>query len=118
MGFSPGQVHYGFNETKEMTVKHSWGERVITQLSSHGGRSITRILSTQSESACSKTISVSGPLYLRSHLSLHPWHCHHSSLISALLQLCSSCATVWPRALGGALYIESITSIAHICVVS
>ena len=29
MGFSPRQVHYGFSVTKEMTVKHSWGERVI-----------------------------------------------------------------------------------------
>ena len=29
VGFSPGQVHYGFNVTKEMTVKHSWEERVI-----------------------------------------------------------------------------------------
>ena len=29
MGFSPGQVHYGFNETKETKVERSWGERVI-----------------------------------------------------------------------------------------
>ena len=29
MGFSPGQVHYGFHVTKEITVECSWGERVI-----------------------------------------------------------------------------------------
>ena len=29
MGFSPQEVHYGFSVTKEMTVEHSWGERVI-----------------------------------------------------------------------------------------
>ena len=29
MGFSPRQVRYGFSVTKEMTVEHSWGERVI-----------------------------------------------------------------------------------------
>ena len=33
MGFSPRQVHYGFNVTKEMTVEHSWGERVISNFS-------------------------------------------------------------------------------------
>ena len=29
MGFSPGQVHYRFNVTKELTAESSWGERVI-----------------------------------------------------------------------------------------
>ena len=32
MGFSPRQVHYGFSVTKEMTMEHSWGKRVYTQL--------------------------------------------------------------------------------------
>ena len=64
-GFSPRQVHYGFNVTKEITVERSWGERVYTQLYSHGGRSITEIPSTQSESACSKLVSASGPLRQR-----------------------------------------------------
>ena len=93
MGFSPGQVHYGYNEMKKMTVKHSWGERVYTQLYSHGGRSITRIPFTQSEPACSKLLCASGPLCPCSHLSLCPRHCHHSSLCSpTALQPCSHAA--------------------------
>ena len=116
MGFSPRQVHYGFNETKEMTVEHFGGERVYTQLYSHGGRSITRVLSTQSKSACSKLVSASGPLCLHNRpLGLCPQHCHHSSLCSVFLQPCSR-ATVSPRPLGGALYIESIaTYCPHVC---
>ena len=109
VGFNPEEVHYGFSETKEMTVEHSWVERVYTQLYSPSGRSVTRIPSTQSESACSKPVSASGPLCHHSHLSLCPRHCHHSSLCSALLQPCS-CATVFPRALGRALYCPQVCS--------
>ena len=32
MGFSPGQVHYGFNVTKEMTVECSWVEGLYPTL--------------------------------------------------------------------------------------
>ena len=38
MVFSPGQAHYGFNVTKEMTVERSWGERVYYPACSPGGR--------------------------------------------------------------------------------
>ena len=60
-----------------------------TQLYFHGGRSITRIPSTQSESACSKPVPASGPLYLKSRPILCRQHCHHSSLCyPATLQPC------------------------------
>lgn len=39
------------------------GPKSYTQLYFHGGRSITRILSTQNESACSNLVSASGPLW-------------------------------------------------------
>ena len=65
------------------------GWKGYTQLYSHGGRSITRLLSTQSEFAESKPVSASGPLCPHSHLNLCPRRCHHSSLYSpAALQLC------------------------------
>ena len=125
MGFSPGQVHYGFNVTKEMTVEHSSGVRVVPNfistvagqsLKSHSlraslhaaSRSLPLGLSTRtviphshplSPSVCT-AVSHSCPL------GLCPRHCHHSSLCSALLQPCSP-ATVSPRVLGGALYIVS-----------
>ena len=37
MVFSSLEVHYGFNETKKMTMELSWDQRVYTQLYSHGG---------------------------------------------------------------------------------
>ena len=67
----------------------------MPRLYSHGGRSVTRILSTQSESAGSKLVSASGPL------SLCPQCCLHSSLCSP--------AAMQPTALGRALYVESVT---------
>ena len=87
-----------------------------TQLYFHSGRSITKILFTQREFACSKPVYASGPLCPHSRpLGLCPWCCHHCSLCSALLQPCS-CATVSLRALGRALYIESIaTYCPHVC---
>ena len=89
MGFSSEQVHCGFSGTEKMTVEHPWGERVYTQLYSHGGRSITRISSTQRV----------GLSTTHSCLSLCPRCCNHSSLCSpAAMQL---------TALGGVLYIVS-----------
>ena len=87
-----------------------------------GGRSVTRILSTQSKSACSKLVSASGPLCLhsrRAQLSSGPLSSVlpplQTLLCSAVLQPCSP-ATVLPRALGGALYIESVTMhCPHVC---
>ena len=41
MGFSPGQVHYGFIVTKGMTVECSWSERVIPNfISTVAGQSL------------------------------------------------------------------------------
>ena len=108
MCFSPGQVHYGFNMPKEMTVKHSLSERVIPNfISMVAGQSL--ILFTQSDSACSKPISATEPVYTHNHplglsartavLWLCPQCCHHFSLCSALLYPCSH-ATMSPRALG------------------
>ena len=77
-----------------------------------GGRSVTKIPITQSASACSKPVSASGPLCLHSR----PAQPSSGPLSSALppLQplLCSPaalqpCYHIVPRALGGALYIES-----------
>ena len=100
---------------QKMTAERSWGKRFYTQLYSHGGRSITRIPSTQSRSAGSKLVSASGPLCPRSHPSLCPRCCHHSSLCSALLQPCS-CAGVSPTTLGRALHRESVTVYCpHVC---
>ena len=88
-------------------MKCSWAERAYTPLYSHDGRSITRILSIQSESACSRPVSASGPLCLHSHLSFCPQCCHHSTLHSPA-------AVQW--ALGGALYVESVTMYClHVC---
>ena len=103
---------------RKMTMECSWGERIYTQLYSHGGESITGIPSIQSKSACSKPVPASGPLRLRSHPSLCPQCCHHSSFCPpAALQPCSNGATVSPRALGKALYVESIitTYFSHLC---
>ena len=117
--------------------QRNWQQNVLGVKELHpglfpGGRSVTRIPFTQSESAGSKPVSASGPLCPHSHplgpsactvvphshpLGLCPWCCHHSSLCSALLQPCSP-ATVSPRPLGRALYVESITTFAHTCVVS
>ena len=114
LGFSPVPVHYGFNVTKEMTVEHSWGERIIPNfISTVAGQSLET--QTQSKSARRKPISTSGPFYLHSHPSLCPRCCYHSSLCSALLQPCSP-ATVSPRSLGRTLYIESVTTYCpHMC---
>ena len=77
-----------------------------------GGRSVTKIPFTQSESACSKLVSASGPLCPHSRptqpssgllslmlLPLQPLLCSHAAL--------QPCHHFMPRALGGALYIES-----------
>ena len=89
------------------------GERVYTQLYFHGGRSVTRLPSTQSESACrsrSLPLGLSAPGAISVSVL-----CTATTPVSALLQPCSH-ATVSPRAPGGALYIESIvTYCPHVC---
>ena len=41
MGFSPRRVHYGFSVTKEMSVKRSWGGRVMPNfISTVAGQSL------------------------------------------------------------------------------
>ena len=115
VGFSPEQVHYGFSVTKEMTVEHSWGERVIPNfISMVAGQSLESHSLRASLHAASWSLPLgpsarpsSEPLCLHSHpLGLCPQCCHHFSLCSDLLQPCS-CATMSHRALGRALYIES-----------
>ena len=95
----------------KMTTERSWGERVYTQVYSHGGRSVTRIPSAQSESACSKPVSAFGPLDPQPSQSL--------SLVLPPLQpllSCSPAAVQQPRALGRTLYIESVTMhCPHVC---
>ena len=117
VGFSPGQVCYGFDVTKETDSKMLFGLKGLYPTLFPGGRSVTKILFTQSESACSKPVSASGhlcppscPAQLSSGplctvvphnhpLDLCPQCCHHSSLCSALLQPCSpataSCPECW-----------------------
>ena len=72
-----------------------------------GGRSVTKIPFTQSESACRKPISASGPLCLHSR---PPGLC--TVVLHSCPLLCSPAALqhhhrVMPRAMGGALFIES-----------
>ena len=113
MGFSPGQVRYGFSVTKEIDSRTFFGVKGLHSTLFPGGRSVTKIPFTQSKSACSKLVS---PLASR-HLWLHshPAQPSSGSLSSALppLQplLCSPaalqpCHHVACRALGGALFIE------------
>ena len=111
MGFRPRQAHHGFSVTREMTVEHSWDERVISNfISMVAGQS----LESHSLRVSLHVASWSLPLglsactvVLHSHpLGLCPRRCHHSSLCSALLQPCSL-ATMSHRALGRALYIET-----------
>ena len=109
------------------------GVKVLYPTLFPGGRSVTKILFTQSESACSMPVSASGPLCLHScplglfaqsphtavlWASLHscPTQLSSGPLSSTLPQLqplhCSPaalqpCHRVMPRALGGALFIES-----------
>ena len=103
----PGQVHYGFSESKEMTVEHSWGERIIPNFIS--------MVAGQSLESCPlraslRTASRSRPLGLSTHSAIAV-----SVFVFALLQPCS-CATMLLKALGGALYIESITMYCpHVC---
>ena len=108
-----------------------------------GGSSVTRIPFTQSESARSKPVSASGPLCLHTHplgasaCTTVPHSCPlclsaqrptqpSSGRLSSVLPplqplLCSPtafqlCHSVVPRALGGALYIESVaTYFPHVC---
>ena len=132
MGFSPGQVCCGFSVTKGIDSKTLFGVKGLYPTLFPGGRSVTRIpflrasLYAASQylllgpSVCTAVLWAplsaqpsSGPLCTVVPHScspgLCPWHCHCSSLCSALLQPCSP-ATVSPRALGGALYMESITT--------
>ena len=65
-GFSPGQVRYGFSVTK-IDSKIFFGVKGLYPTLFPGGRLVTRIPFTQSESVCSKPVSASGPLCLHSH---------------------------------------------------
>ena len=112
MGFSPGQVRYGFSVTKEIDSKMFFGVKGLYPTLFPGGRSVTKILFTQSKSAGSKPVSASGPLCPHSR----PTQPSSGPLSLALppLQplLCSPaalqpCYHVMPRALGRALFIES-----------
>ena len=90
-----------------------------------GGRSVTKIPFTQSKSACNKPFSASGPLCWHSCplgpsastanlcLPSRPAQPSSGPLSLVLPLLCSPaalqpCHRVKPRALGGALYVESI----------
>ena len=95
MGFSPRQVHYGFNVTKEMTVGRSWGERAIPNSISTSGRSL-------------KSHPLRASLYAHTAIPVSVLSAA-TTPASALLQPCSR-ATMSPRALGRALYIGSIAT--------
>ena len=62
MGFSLGQVRYGFSVTKEIDSKMFFGVKGLYPTLFPGGRSVTTILFNQSESVCSKPVSASGLL--------------------------------------------------------
>ena len=91
MGFSPGQVHHGFNVTKEMTVKPSWGERVIPNfISMVTGQSLESHLLRASLQAASwpLTLDPSAPTAILWASVLGAATTHPLLCAPATLQLC------------------------------
>ena len=114
MGFSPRQVHYGFSETKEMTVEHSWGERVIPNfIPTVAGQSLESCPLRASLHAAGRSLPP-GPSARCSHLK-------SLSSVLPLLQPLLSCsrAAAIPRCHPehwAELFIESITTYCpHMC---
>ena len=90
-----------------MTVAHSWGESVYTQLYSHGGRSVTRIPST-SEQVCMQQAG------LCLQASLHPQPSRSLSLALPPLQPLLSCSRAAQST--GRSSLESIIAyFPHVC---
>ena len=87
MGFSPRQVHYVFNVTKEIDGKTFLGWKGYTQLYFQvAGQSLESHSLRASLYAASRSLplgpSVRTAVPHSCTLSLCPWRCHHSSLCS------------------------------------
>ena len=104
MSFSPRQVHYEFNVTKDIDSRMLFEVKVLYPTLFPGGRSVTRIPFTQSESVCSKPVSASGPLCLHSSpLGLSSCTAIPRAILRASLSAQLSCpAVLWASVLSTA----------------
>ena len=111
MGFSSRQFHYGFSVTKEMTVEHSWGERVISNfIPTVVGDSLEFCPLRGSLHAANQSL----PLGLSAPVAISVSVLGAATTPVSSLLSCSH-ATMLPRALGGPLYIESIAYWPRVC---